>query len=70
MAAHHCTQAPTGRWQKGKDLFWYTKEDAALAAANEERSREISAVKAKEEELMLQALYALPRGRRAKACHP
>ena len=45
---------------QGKDLFWYTKEDAdsaAALAANEARERELAAVRSKEDELMAQALY-------------
>ena len=48
-----------GRWQKGKDLFWYTKEEAqsaAAQAANEARERELAEVRRKEDDLMAQAL--------------
>mmetsp|Transcript_10703 Transcript_10703/g.21235 ORF Transcript_10703/g.21235 Transcript_10703/m.21235 type:complete len:168 (-) Transcript_10703:2175-2678(-) len=45
-------KAVSGRWQKDKDVFWYTKEKSSGAA----RQDEIQAVKEKEQALMNQAL--------------
>lgn len=51
-------KAVSGRWQKDKDVFWYTKEKSSGAA----RQDEIQAVKEKEQALMNQAL-GIPHGR-------
>jgi hypothetical protein len=63
VLTHRLSQAPVGRWQKGKDLLWYTKDEeaAAQAAADDPRARELAAIKAKEQDLMDQALYVLAR---------
>ncbi|XP_077159621.1 multiple myeloma tumor-associated protein 2 [Paroedura picta] len=46
--------APVGRWQKGKDLTWYTKEKKNEAAPS--RTEELAAIRRAEEEAMLAAL--------------
>ncbi len=45
-------KAVSGRWQKDKDVFWYTKDKSSGTA----RQDEIQAVKEKEQALMNQAL--------------
>ncbi|KAK9802778.1 hypothetical protein WJX73_002172 [Symbiochloris irregularis] len=55
----HSVKATTGRWQKGKDVFWYTRakgEDGVDPMAAELRS-----VKEREEELMMEALGMKPK---------
>jgi hypothetical protein len=47
-------KAVSGRWQKGKDVFWYTKDKGS--ESSEAMKDEIRAVKEREEELMRQAL--------------
>ncbi|KAJ9075189.1 hypothetical protein DSO57_1038437 [Entomophthora muscae] len=49
----HSLKAPVGRWQKGKDLTWYAKNNDEKEAA---RAAELKAIKEAEEEAMLEAL--------------
>jgi hypothetical protein len=44
----HSVKALTGRWQKGKDVYWYTRDKGADDVAR----AEIEAVKQREKELM------------------
>ena len=46
----HSVKAVTGRWAKGKDVFWYTREKAG--EGEDMRARELAMVKQREEELM------------------
>uniref|UniRef100_A0A7S3VK53 Multiple myeloma tumor-associated protein 2-like N-terminal domain-containing protein n=1 Tax=Dunaliella tertiolecta TaxID=3047 RepID=A0A7S3VK53_DUNTE len=54
----HSVKALSGRWQKGKDVYWYTREKSGQAVSVEEERR---AVKQREEELMLEALGLKPK---------
>eukprot|EP01025_Chloroclados_australasicus_P012948 TRINITY_DN16195_c0_g1_i1.p2 TRINITY_DN16195_c0_g1~~TRINITY_DN16195_c0_g1_i1.p2 ORF type:complete len:275 (+),score=21.41 TRINITY_DN16195_c0_g1_i1:209-1033(+) len=55
----HSVKALTGRWQKGKDVYWYTrdkqKEDDTA------HQDELRAVKEREEQLMAEALGLKPK---------
>lgn len=44
----HSVKALTGRWQKGKDVYWYTRDKGAGDVVRDE----IEAVKQREKELM------------------
>ena len=61
----HSVKASVGRWQKGKDLLWYTRgkegDDAAAAAR-----AEIAAVKAAEERAMAEAMGLEPKAEETK----
>ena len=50
-------KAVAGRWQEGKDVFWYTK---AKGGSGQDVQDEIKAVKEREEALMRQALGLHP----------
>ncbi|XP_046846851.1 multiple myeloma tumor-associated protein 2 homolog [Xenia sp. Carnegie-2017] len=49
----HSLMAPVGRWQKGKDLTWYTKDKEAKI---KQQQTEKSKIKQLEEEAMMAAL--------------
>ena len=57
----HSVKALSGRWQKGKDVYWYTREqkkEDASAGYDEE----LRAVKAHEEQLMAEVRFPRLRG--------
>ena len=53
----HSTNAPTGRWQKNKDIHWYSRD---LKSTSEERTEEIRQIKEAEAEALSVALCVSP----------
>lgn len=52
----HSLMAPVGRWQKGKDLAWYSKERKDVEEQKKFEKMELASIKRAEEEAMLIAL--------------
>ncbi|KAL4450562.1 hypothetical protein ABPG77_000918 [Micractinium sp. CCAP 211/92] len=54
----HSVKATTGRWQKGRDVFWYTREVDRNEA---DAASELAMVKQREQDLMMEALGVKPK---------
>ncbi|KAI5820113.1 kinase phosphorylation protein-domain-containing protein [Pyronema omphalodes] len=52
----HSLMAPVGRWQRGKDLTWYSKAGSGDADAEEKRKEEIRRIKEAEQDALAAAL--------------
>ncbi|KAM7463792.1 hypothetical protein LguiA_031913 [Lonicera macranthoides] len=57
----HSLKAPVGRWQKGKDLHWYTKDKKSQDLNMEAAREEIKRIKEEEEQAMREALGLAPK---------
>ncbi|KAI8051676.1 kinase phosphorylation protein-domain-containing protein [Syncephalis plumigaleata] len=62
----HSLMAPIGRWQKGRDLLWYTKnkQEDDEEAIRRQRQLEIQAIKEAEADALSEALGFAPQKRR------
>ncbi|KAA3454258.1 multiple myeloma tumor-associated protein 2-like protein [Gossypium australe] len=57
----HSIKAPVGRWQKGKDLHWYSRDKNSKGSDAEALKEEIRRVKEEEEQAMREALGLAPK---------
>lgn len=57
----HSVKASVGRWQKNKDIFWYTRDKGSGAGSVQD---EVAAIKEEEERLMQEALGLRPKTER------
>jgi hypothetical protein len=63
----HSLMAPVGRWQRGKDLNWYSKASKENAGtAEEKRLEEIRTIKQAEEDALAEALGIPPQLRQSR----
>ncbi|KAJ8900101.1 hypothetical protein K2173_024217 [Erythroxylum novogranatense] len=57
----HSLKAPVGRWQKGKDLHWYTRDKNSGNSNADALKEEIKRIKEEEEQAMREALGLAPK---------
>ncbi|XP_050364572.1 uncharacterized protein LOC126783195 [Argentina anserina] len=57
----HSVKAPVGRWQKGKDLNWYSRDKKTLSAEMDAAKEEIKRIKEEEDQAMREALGLAPK---------
>ncbi|WOL03498.1 multiple myeloma tumor-associated protein [Canna indica] len=57
----HSVKAPVGRWQKGKDLFWYARDKQSGSSEMDAVKEEIRRIKEEEEQAMREALGLAPK---------
>lgn len=57
----HSVKAVTGRWAKGKDVLWYTRDKEEGEDADARRKNEMAMVKQREQDLMMEALGMKPK---------
>uniref|UniRef100_A0A6N2M440 Multiple myeloma tumor-associated protein 2-like N-terminal domain-containing protein n=1 Tax=Salix viminalis TaxID=40686 RepID=A0A6N2M440_SALVM len=57
----HSIKAPVGRWQKGKDLHWYVRDQKSGGSNEDALKEEIKRIKDEEEQSMREALGLAPK---------
>jgi hypothetical protein len=66
----HSVKAVTGRWAKGKDVYWYTRDKEEGESADIRRENEMAMVKQREQDLMMEALGMKPKGPKHETRQP